>query len=517
MFLRRRPVSWLLLGLASQLMVMGCKSGGALETIDVRHVPAASGEPSIARVVDIGSGSVPQGPLDRAGSEGHAVIGEMVVIRGRGFGKQPRITIAGRAAEVLAHVRGGGVVVRVPWGIDPGDVEIEVSHPGGRTATTFPVVRMGLVLTDEGLIPFSVKADGAASLIGQKMPLTGGEKLSFSHDGSVAYVGGVVGGKVKLWIVDLTGPAPRVVSDQSLPGSRLVGVETAAQSVMGVVVTDSHLVYFDGSQMLNPAFYAPHALPRELVDKQVLAAAIGGQGRRVALLLNDLNQVALIDASKPTTLAPAVLADVLPDARLQVVTDLRFSADGRSIWVVSSDTARSISGGYQPARMTMLRIGSSATSLPVHKTWELGDKFATGMLALARGEPIPPGTAIRDEPSSSAVYTVVHASDLLKQGFQQLLKHSGAAQGKVIRSSLSQQSPETVVQGPYLLTSVDVVGQTEILLALGCRAKGASLSRVLLHGKAWRGDPPQALDLGPAPPKVLEQSPPWIGMVRAQP
>jgi len=401
-------------------------------------------------------------------------------------------------------------VVRVPWGIDPGQVEIEVAHPQGRGVLIYPVRRLGLVLTDEGLIPFEVKADGGAALAPGRVALAGGQKLALSQDGSVVYVGGTKHGKVTLWVVDLTASPPRILSEKSFPGTRLVDLETAAQSAMGVLVSDTHIVYFDARTMLNPAFYTPHRLPDAVAQKQVLAAAIGGQGQRVALLLADLNQVALFDASKPSVLPSPMLADVLPDARLQVVSDLRFSADGHSVWVVSGDTTRSIAGGYQPAKLTLLRLAQG--TLAVHRTWDVTDKVSVPMLALARGEPIPPGTAIRDEPSSSSVYLPGYPSDVLKPGG---LKDG--LQGQLLRSSLSRQSAEVLARGPWLLTSVDVVGKTEVLLALGCRVEGGTSTRVLLHGAAWRGAAPTTLDLGPVAPQVVKAIPLWIGTVRAQP
>jgi hypothetical protein len=517
--MRRVERSFSLFAVGVGLALAGCPGagGGLPEVVDVRDVSSAGGAPSIVRVLDIGTGTVPErGPLAPATSDGTAVIGELLLVQGSGFGKQPRVSIGGRATEVLGHVSGGGVVVRVPWGIDPGQVEIEVTHRAGRGSATFPVRRLGLVLTVAGLETLEVKADGGVTRLGSRLPLAGGQKLAFSHDGSVAYVGGTAGGKVKLWFVDLTASPPRIAGEQSVPGSRLLGLAASEQSDLGAVVTDSHVVYFDNRRMLNPSFYTPHKLPEALVKKGILAAAMGGRGKTLALLLADLNQVAVIDTSRPTALPPAVVVDALPEVRLQVVRDLRVSADGTSVWVLSSDTARSIAGGYQPVRLTLVRVSvGDERKLEVHQTWELGEKQSAAMLALARGEPIPPGTSIHTAPSTSSVYFPVHHSDLLKQGFSALLK--GSWTGKVIRSSLSQTSGETIAEGPWLLTALDVAGQTEVLLALGCAVKGGRPVRVLVHGRAWRGGPPATLELDPLAPDVLAQSPPWLGVVRAQP
>jgi hypothetical protein len=494
---------------------------GVPEVVDVRHVSAAGGAPEIERVVDLGTGTVPRrGSLGKAAErhDGRAVIGELVLIQGSSFGKQPSVVIGGRAAAVLAHVKGGGVIVRVPWGIDPGDVEVEVTNDGGRSAIKFPVRRLGLVLTPEGLRSVEVGGDGSASLGGDPVPLRGARHVAFSHDGSVAYVGGERGGKVALWVVDLTGPAPTVVTEERLPGSRLVDLETAAQSWLGAAVTDTHIVYFDNRPVLNPAFYAPHQLPEEIVSKRILAAAVGGQEERhrVALLLAELNQVAVISAGEPSSLAEARVGQVLPDARLSLVSDLRFSADGGTLWVVSSDTERSISGGYQPMSLTLLQVAADGRST-VHQSWSMGEKLSGPMLALARGEPIPPGTAIRAEPSASEVYVPAVPSDLIREGFERYANQPDRMGGKLLRSSLPKRSAQVVAAGPWLLSSVAVAGKTEVVVALGCQSRGGKLTRILLHGRAWRGGAPKILELGPAPADLLTRRPVWLGEVALQP
>jgi hypothetical protein len=496
-------------------------STGVPEVVDVRHVSAAGGAPDIERVVDLGTGTVPRrGSLGKAAElpDGRAVIGELLLIQGSSFGKQPSVAIGGRATAVLGHVKGGGVIARVPWGIDPGDVEVAVENGEGRSTIKFPIRRVGVVLTAEGLRPFELGIDGSASAGGDVVPLMGGRRIAFSHDGSVAYVGATRSGKVTLSVVDLTGPAPKVATEETIPGSRLVDVETAAQSWLGAVVTDTHVVYFDNRPMLNPAFYAPHKLPGEIVNKNILAAAVGGQEerQRIAFLLADLNQVAVIDASEPSALPEAKVGDVLPEARLSLVSDLRLSADGGTLWVVSSDTERSISGGYQPTTLTLLQVAADGRAT-VHQSWDMGEKLSAQMLALARGEPIPPGTAIRAEPSASEVYVPAVPSDLVKEGFDGYAKQPDKLGGRLLRSSLPKKGAETVASGPWLLTSVAVVGKTEVLAALGCQSKGGKLTRVLLHGRAWRGGAPRILELGPAPADLLTRRPFWLGEIAVQP
>ena len=49
-------------------------------------------------------------------SDGSAVIGETLWIRGRQFGRQPTVTLGGKVAAVVSRTGDGGILVRVPVG-----------------------------------------------------------------------------------------------------------------------------------------------------------------------------------------------------------------------------------------------------------------------------------------------------------------------------------------------------------------------------------------------------------------
>ena len=58
--------------------------------------------PEISAVVDVGGGDVTLlGPLAMEASDGVAVIGETLWVRGSSFGKQPTVLVGGRPAAVL--------------------------------------------------------------------------------------------------------------------------------------------------------------------------------------------------------------------------------------------------------------------------------------------------------------------------------------------------------------------------------------------------------------------------------
>lgn len=506
--------------LAMAITASACGPDKIPRVMDVRDVSAAGGAPEIDAITDLGNVVLPErGQMKvRLPGDGYAVIGELLLVRGSNFGKQPRITIGGRGTEVAAHVKGGGVVVRVPWGIDPGVVDLEVVHGRGRSSKKLTIKRLGLVALGQQLQLIEVLADGKVKALGP-LPLTGATHVTFSYDGAAAYVGGATGKKLWLKTLDMTMPRPKVIAEDTFPGTRIISLLSAKQATMGAVVSDTHVVVFDNSRSYDAALYKPYKIAHSLKKKGVLSAAMGGRGKTLALLLADLNEVALYDTSVPSELGQLTVTALLPEQRMQVVQDLQYSPDGGSLWIVSGDTQRSAAGGFVPAQLTMLRVTPVTKKEPniraeVHRTWQLGQGFGPLDLAVARGEPMPPGTAIRPEPSTSTVYLSTLPSDQVRaRAAGAVLDGKGA--GRVMRSSLGKEGQE-VLSGPWLLTSQDVVGKTQVLLALGCARVGGKLQRVLVSKRAWEKDKVTITPLGVVEAGVLK-APYALGEVRAQP
>ncbi len=475
-------------------MVAGCAVSPTPPVIDVRDVSAAGGAPRVLRVVDLGTGLTPRrgAQVDTRGGQGRAVIGELLYILGENFGKQPRVAIAGRGTQVLAHTEGGGVLVRVPWGIDHGAVEIEVVHDRGRGTRKLTVQRIGLALAGGVLHPFRLEPDGAMTAL-DPIKLPDARLLSMSSDGSAAYA---VGGKgsVNMWVIDLTGPKPKVVDERKLGSGNALAVVSSEQRPFGAVISDEQITLFTSENATNPTFYKPQKINIPVLKKGIVAAAMGGQARTMALLLSDLNELALVDMSEPTKIGEPALVKLLPGEVLSLVKDLRFSTDGGTLWVVSGDNARSVEGGMQPARLTMLRVTPGGEekkpAAAVHKTWQLGQELAPMQLAVARGEPKPPGTAIRSEPSSSAVYAAMAPSGVLTAPAND--------KGMVRRSSLGQE-PVDLLSGAWRLTAHDVVGKTQRAVGAGCAGPADKAKLVVVSGPAWEKGKVKKLELGSGP------------------
>src|SRR5688572_8804565 len=109
------------------LVTSGCAGGGLPPVIDPADVAPQAGAPRITRIRDAGTVNLPRTGAIDAITDGVASPGELLVIEGRGFGRQPTVLIGQRGADVLARTRGDGVVVRVPAGVESGLVDVTVS------------------------------------------------------------------------------------------------------------------------------------------------------------------------------------------------------------------------------------------------------------------------------------------------------------------------------------------------------------------------------------------------------
>src|SRR5438270_6364530 len=87
------------LGWVAALGLCGCAGAGFPDVIEAREVPSSLGAPSIDHVRDAGSARVPIAGPWKGEPDGVAVPGELVLIEGSNFGKQPTVQIRGRACS----------------------------------------------------------------------------------------------------------------------------------------------------------------------------------------------------------------------------------------------------------------------------------------------------------------------------------------------------------------------------------------------------------------------------------
>src|SRR5687768_3044141 len=97
-----------------------CGGPGARDVVDMGDVPGSSSRPAISGVIDLGDvgllpprGEIPQGDSDKV-----FIMGELVLIEGDDFGKLPAVRVGGAPVDVVARTGAGGIVARIPPGID---------------------------------------------------------------------------------------------------------------------------------------------------------------------------------------------------------------------------------------------------------------------------------------------------------------------------------------------------------------------------------------------------------------
>jgi hypothetical protein len=390
------------------LLVGGC--GGLWpEVVDTRSL-FAGGTPSVSRIRDLGTAEPPErGPMS-GDPDGVASPGELLLIEGSGFGKQPTVTVSGRSTEVVARTSGGGIVVRVPVAVGTGPQPVEVTVEDTKTKQLFPLRRLALLLHRDKLYTLSVEA-GGAKLIGT-LDLPGARALRVSSDGGLAYV---LTGKSKITVVDLgAAGAPKVFTtrDLEMPAFHLVAAERAP---IIFAVGDGAIEAFETKIPRQPAQYQKVELPPE--TKGARFVELDPDGKRLAFLIPDGNKFVLVDVANPREAKLVTTLPVLPEKRVPLVRDLRFSSDGETIWILSGDNEASLPSGVEPTRVTGLRIeGAESPTVTPWRTSPVGGAGAPLRLLIPRQPPLASATTIRMPPEKATVYFTSASNTLWSAG-----------------------------------------------------------------------------------------------------
>ena len=388
------------------LVVAGCV-GPNHEIIEDRFdLTEASGTPEITDVVDVGGGDVAlTGNLAMQASDGVAVIGETLWIRGRGFGRQPAVLVGGRPATVLGRTRDGGIAVRVPAATPSGTQAVVVSNEIGRGERPIAVRRYVAVLAPgAGHMAWAeLGVDGP--IAAGRLPVPGARWLAMSADGRAAYV--AQASKSVLDVVELPSPgAPKIVYQLDLGGGPPVAVAAAGRTQVLAVVRADDVVVVDTTSPLRPTRSTPRPLPKDVRLAKIVAA--------------DSSPTASCWRSPPlratasccwTWCGAGALRGrrdhVLPDVRQSTLVDVAFSPTGDTLWVLSGDTARSRPAGPQPTELRAIRLGASPESLAnldIARVVRIEGAMDPARMTLGRALPLASGAAIRLPPERTTVF-----------------------------------------------------------------------------------------------------------------
>jgi hypothetical protein len=471
-----------------------------------------------------------------------AVVGEVLLISGEGFGRQPRVRVAGQNADLLGRTDDEGILARVPWGVRVGRRKVEVINPWGRSEQDFTLRRYALasVPSSDSVHVLEVSRDSVRAF-GKPLRLPGARLIRYSTDGQVAYVGGKLpGGQLTISLIDMAaGGGPRVLETRRLPGRRLLALTAAEKVPMAVALSDTHVCFFDTRDPRAPAPHRPRPLPAEL-GGDVLTAEMDSHGRLLAVLLGEANKVLLYNVTGPGELQLLASTQVLPPNTTALVRDMRFSTDSGTLWVLSGASVESKEAPLAPLRLSVIRIQikqrARSRSFGVLSVWRSLDvpyQAAPVSLAVAKGQPTVDGTTVRVPPQSAGVFITAHQASLLKLANTRFDEERGLRRavdmlldeterlGTLVRTDLAGKGG-VMFDSSSLMGPVEITSDTQLLLIAGARVdirhRPASVRLVygITNARVF-GDPaPEFLALDEVDPGTLAR-PFLLGVVRVQP
>jgi hypothetical protein len=390
-----------------------CASLEATSVVSPRDLDEAAGRPRIDEVRDIGGTDIPEaGVLRMAGSDGTAVIGETLWIRGSNFGRQPTVSLGGKATAVVSRTGDGGILVRVPVGTPAGRQTLVVSQEDGDAERPLQVRRLGVVMAKDRLAFLEMTPDGPRAFDG--VTIAGVQHLQMSADGRAAYAVDQAGA-LHVFELPAAGTPGEVFKLQLGPGVR--GLFAASVAHRLLALRETELVELDTSSPLRPVVESARAVPSWLTSETVSRVAASPDGRLLALALVKRNRVLLFDVDNLRVLpAPAPVIDppfvempLFPDVRAPVLVDLSFSPEGETLWVLSGGSDRNKVLGPQPTIVTALRlprtyaIGATVGMVRARRV-TLPDVIGPVAIGTGRSLALTSGSAVRLPPEKVTVF-----------------------------------------------------------------------------------------------------------------
>jgi hypothetical protein len=484
-------------------ILIGC-GAAPNEIVAPRKVPSASGAPSIARVTDLGDlGAIPdKGAMPRADTDGVFVVGELVLIEGSDFGKQPTVLIGGRPTSVEARTGNGSIIARIPPEVPTGKADVEVSHPGGRHALAIDIRRHGFAVqpgTDKVHV-FTVDRRGVARPAGS-IAVTGARDVAMTGDGQIALVaadaGKGKGARVAVIAVTAAG-GPRLVRELRLAQAAAAKIACARSGPLGAVAGKGQVTLLDLRDPRNPAMHKPCAAPDSA------AMELSPDGAWLAVLDARKNSLLPVDVSKPAAPRPGAVVTVLPEALVPLVRDLAFSPAGDEIWIVSGDNAEAMRAGAHPTQLITIAVDRGVFT--VKDKADLSESGAPMAMAVSRRETIASGAAIGSREGRVAIILATVDRGLFAQQPGKPGEPGASAPelgqlgqlGQLVRTDLAGQA-ETLADDPGVITALVLSHDARQVVAMVARpGQGGARFGLLVvaPGAPGAGSAPSFVELG---------------------
>ena len=389
------------------LLVAGC-AGVKHEIVEDRwEISESTSIPEVTDVADVGGGDVPlSGTLPMQASDGIAVIGETLWIRGNAFGRQPSVTVGGRPAAVLGRTRDGGIVVRVPIATPTGSQPVVVRNEVGHGERPIAIRRYAAILAPgSGQLAWAELA-GDGPIAAGTTAIERARWLAISADGRAAYLAPATRSILDVVEIPAAG-SPKPIYRLDLGPAPVRALVAATRAPVLAVVREADLIVVDTTSPLRPARSAPRALPKELRNAGIAAADVSPDGKLLALALESSNQVLLFDSAARGKTPVVATIPILPDVRAGVLVDCAFSPAGDTLWVLSGDTPRSRPTGPQPTELRAVRLNTAsdgAAHFDVARVVKVGNASVPGRIAVGRALPLASGAAIRLPPERATLF-----------------------------------------------------------------------------------------------------------------
>jgi hypothetical protein len=493
------------LGLLPASLVGGCASSGATTVVEPRDLDQAGGRPRINAVRDVGGIDIPSlGTLRPHASDGAAVIGEALWIKGSDFGRQPTVSIGGRSTAVVSRTGDGGILVRVPARTPAGEQPLVVTQEHGQVSFTIAVRRLGAVLAGGRLGFFHLGPDGPSAVPSGAAIAGGGfRQLQLSGDGRAAYALDQGG---NLRVIDMAAQGgPAQVRQLELGAGEPRALLAAAAASRMLLVRKDDVVVCDIARPLFPALVGVHALPTWLRGDRVQGASLSPDGRWLALALAQKNRVVMLDADRLLGEGEPRLAELalVPEALAPVLVDLTFAPDARTLWVLSGGTQENRSLGPRATEVHAVRLQGhpgDGKKLGLERARVVLIEGADRPVALSTGRnlPLASGSAVRLPPERATVFVAAQATGSGGGPTIYAVGESEAASRLLPETGLTQVgrldvTPDgTLVAGAFLGQSGDV----RVTVARGDGRPGAVEGVVVLPGVATASTSASAEGLG---------------------
>ena len=526
------------------LLISSCAPPDPRKIVGSMDLDPPSGQPKISTVTDLGS--VPlimNRPLGQDKSDGVAVVGELLVIRGKNFGRQPTVSFGTKPMTVLARTAEGGIVVRAPHDSTPGAHNVTVTNERGSSSFPMTLKRYGLAVVPglPGILVLDVGV-GKVTPVGKPLLATAPGFVELHKDGSVAYA--TTGSKnPNLLVIDLAAAGgPKVLAQRGLGDWKVLGLAVAADAKTLAVVHEKAILIFDLDDPRDPLRFNPARLPSGVAKAGVADVKLSPDGKTLAILVEEGNALVLFDVSDPNQVRNTAFLPLLPDAKESLVRSLHFSFEPASaisqvLWVSTGDTPKSQTVGKQAPKLLKLGVTSAVDRTVLPSLTPLGQVELQGaftpldLTSSYAVTEIVSASVLRREPGKMAIFASMMHPDLFLLGTQRLDSPTGLQQGAELLRKLGNfgviQKTDPRGRGsefhsaPALASSIALTGDGRLLLAVTCQPKAevdpprVEIPCGLLIKPTDQGEP-TTLPLGQLP--IAAFAPPFkFGRIALQP